>query len=65
MLEVEPGLIEGVIRAKRPERLPIVLSRDEVRRVLGQLSGIYRLIALIQYGAGLKKQQGGESLILS
>lgn len=54
VLEVEPGLIEGVIRAKRPERLPIVLSRDEVRRVLGQLSGIYRLIALIQYGAGLR-----------
>jgi integron integrase len=54
VLEVEPGLIEGVVRAKRPERLPIVLSRDEVRRVLGQLSGIYRLIALLQYGAGLR-----------
>jgi integron integrase len=54
VLEVEPGVIEGAIRAKRPERLPVVLSRDEVRRVLSQLSGIYRLIGLIQYGAGLR-----------
>lgn len=54
VLEVDPGLIEGVVRAKRPERLPIVLSRDEVRGVLGQLTGLYRLIALIQYGAGLR-----------
>jgi integron integrase len=54
VLEIEPGLIEGAVRAKRPERLPIVLSRDEVRRVLGQLTGLYRLIALIQYGAGLR-----------
>ena len=54
VLEIEPGRIEGAIRAKRPERLPIVLSRDEVRRVLSQLDGLYRLIALIQYGAGLR-----------
>jgi len=54
VLEVEPGLIEGVVRAKRPERLPIVLAREEVRRVLGQLTDIYRLIALLQYGAGLR-----------
>lgn len=40
VLEVEPGLIEGVIRAKRPERLPVVLTRDEVRAVLGRLDGV-------------------------
>jgi len=28
-------------RAKRPERLPVVLTRDEVRAVLGQLSGVH------------------------
>src|SRR5689334_10189248 len=35
VLEVEPGLIDGVIRARRPERLPVILTRDEVRAVLG------------------------------
>jgi integron integrase len=51
---VGPGRIEGVVRAKRPDRLPIVLSRQEVRRVLSELNGVYRLIALLQYGAGLR-----------
>ena len=54
VLEVEPGLIDGVIRAKRPERLPIILSRDEVRAVLGRLEGVPRLVSLLLYGAGLR-----------
>lgn len=54
VLEVEPGRIEGAIRAVRPKRLPVVLSQDEVRRIIAQLDGVYRLIALIQYGAGLR-----------
>jgi integron integrase len=54
VLEVEPGRIAGVVRAKRPGRLPVVLSREEVRRVLGELQGEYRLIGLLQYGAGLR-----------
>ena len=32
VLEVDPGRIQGVIRAKRPKRLPVVLSREEGRR---------------------------------
>ena len=54
VLEVDPGQIAGVIRAKRPRRLPVVLSRQEVRQVLGELQGTYRLIALLLYGAGLR-----------
>src|SRR5262245_24407393 len=54
VLEVDPGRIEGVIRAQRPKRLPVVLSPDEVQRILSQLDGVYRLIALLQYGAGLR-----------
>src|SRR5262249_348574 len=54
VLEVDPGRIEGVIRAKRPQRLPVVLTREEVRRTLGQMEGSYRLIALLLYGAGLR-----------
>src|SRR5262245_5179735 len=54
VLEVEPGLIEGVVRAKRSERLPVILTRDEVRAVLGGLNGVPRLVALLLYGAGLR-----------
>jgi site-specific recombinase XerD len=54
VLHVEPGRIEGVIRAKRPERLPVVLTRDEVARVLAQLEGTYNLIGRLLYGAGLR-----------
>src|SRR5262249_8216722 len=54
VLEVDPGRIAGVVRAKRPERLPVVLTREEVGRVIMQLDGVYRLIAQLQYGAGLR-----------
>jgi integron integrase len=54
VLGADPGVLEGVVRAARPRRLPVVLSREEVRRVLGELGGTYRLIALLQYGAGLR-----------
>jgi integron integrase len=54
VLEVDPGKIAGVVRAQRPRRLPIVLSRQEVGRVLGQLEGAYRLIGVLLYGAGLR-----------
>lgn len=33
------GLIQGVVRAKRPERLPVVMTPGEVQAVLGRLSG--------------------------
>ncbi len=48
------ALIEGVTRAKRPERLPIVLTKDEVRLVLGNMKGVPRLMALLLYGSGLR-----------
>jgi integrase len=41
-------------RAKRPERLPVVLSRDEVRAVLDGLDGVHRLMAGLLHGAGLR-----------
>jgi integron integrase len=42
------------IRANRPKRLPVVLTRREVRLVLDQLSGTYRLTAELMYGSGLR-----------
>lgn len=44
----------GVVHAKETQRLPVVLSRDEVRAVLAQLQGIQRLVALLLYGSGLR-----------
>jgi integron integrase len=46
--------VEGVVRANRPKRLPVVLTRGEVRRVLDQLDGTYRLMGELMYGAGLR-----------
>lgn len=46
--------LRGVLRATTPKRLPVVLSRDEVQRLLEVLRGEWRLIALLLYGAGLR-----------
>jgi integron integrase len=54
VLEIALPQIEGVERAKRPERLPVVLTRAEVRAVLSHLTGTQRLMASLLYGAGLR-----------
>ncbi len=54
VLELEPGRIAGVVRAQRPERLPVVLTRTEVRELLARLDGVPRLVATLLYGAGLR-----------
>jgi integron integrase len=54
VLEVDPGRIAGVIRAMRPKRLPVVLTRDEVDRVLAQMPDPYKLVAQLLYGSGLR-----------
>lgn len=46
--------LEGVVRAKRPKRLPTVLTADEVQRVLACLSGERWLVGMLLYGAGLR-----------
>src|SRR3989441_2116812 len=46
--------LDDVVRAKRPERLPIVLTRDEVRAVIFELDGTPRLMATLLYGSGLR-----------
>ena len=54
VVEQPLGEIPGIVRAKKPAKLPVVLSPDEVRRVLGQLSGVHWLVACLQYGSGLR-----------
>lgn len=46
--------MDGVVRAKRGERLPAVLSRDEVRRLLACLEGRAWLLASLLYGSGMR-----------
>ena len=46
--------IEGVVRAQRPKRLPVVLTAGEARDVLAQLQGVHRVIGLLLYGSGLR-----------
>ena len=54
MLEQDLPWLDEVVRAQRPIHLPVVLTRDEVRRVLERLVGPSRLIVLLLYGAGLR-----------
>jgi integron integrase len=49
-----------LVHAKRPTRLPAVLTPDEVRRVLGGMSGPFWLVAMLLYGAGLRLQEALE-----
>lgn len=46
--------LREVVHAKTPRRLPVVLTRDEVRAVLERLAGTPRLMATLLYGAGLR-----------
>jgi integron integrase len=46
--------MSDVVRAKLPRRLPVVLTRDEVRDVLAQMHGSARLMTLLLYGSGLR-----------
>jgi len=46
--------IQGVTRAKKPQHIPVVLTRGEVANVLSHMEGRYWLIACILYGSGLR-----------
>jgi integron integrase len=44
-------------RAKKPQRLPVVLSRAEVKTILAHLSGVERLVVELLYGAGFRLKE--------
>ena len=54
VLELDVPWLDGRVRAKRPERLPVVLTREEVRAVMQRLDGVPRMMAYLLYGAGLR-----------
>jgi integron integrase len=57
VLELDPGWLDDVVRAKRPQRLPTVLTRKETEAVLGALRGVSWLMAVLLYGAGLRLRE--------
>lgn len=48
------GWLEGIVRAKDSPHLPVVLTREEVGRILDRLDGTPKTIAALLYGAGLR-----------
>jgi integron integrase len=54
VLSKKIGLIDGVVRAKRPQRLPVVLTKEEVKKVIDHMNGLPRLMAILLYGGGLR-----------
>jgi integron integrase len=54
VLQIDLPDISQVVRASKPSRLPVVLSRDEVQRVFTHLEGRGRLIVGLLYGSGLR-----------
>ena len=54
VLDKPLGNLQGVVRAKKPRRLPAVLSRNEIMQVLRNLQGHHWLAACLLYGSGLR-----------
>lgn len=54
VLVIDLPHLDQVVRAVRPHRLPVVLTRDEVRRVFANLEGRSRLVVGLLYGGGLR-----------
>lgn len=54
VLKQEVGWIDQLERAKRPKRIPVVLTRDEVRKIFAHMHGMPRLMAGLLYGSGLR-----------
>jgi integron integrase len=54
VLGYEVGELEGLVRARPAERLPVVMTRREVRDVLSALDGEYWLMASLMYGTGMR-----------
>ena len=54
VLGIEMAWIDGISRAKKSQRVPIVLTREEVAAVLARLEGRERLMAALMYGTGLR-----------
>jgi len=53
-LGAELDWLDGLVRAKRPKRMPVVLTREEVEKILSTLEGTQWLMASLLYGTGMR-----------
>lgn len=58
VMEVDLPWLNDLKWATKPKRVPVVMSRDEVRRVLGCLRGVHELVGRLLYGTGLRVSEG-------
>ena len=58
VLQVELPWLDGVVRAKRPRHVPVVLAESEVRALLAQLDGTRWLAASLLYSTGMRVLEG-------
>lgn len=54
VLGTRPDWLDDVVRAKKPKHLPVVLTREEARRILAHLHGEKWIAAMLLYGSGLR-----------
>src|SRR6266513_3044332 len=57
VLKHEIGWLQKVERAKKPQKLPVVLSRGEVKQIFAHLHGVPKLMAGLLYGSGLRRME--------
>lgn len=59
-LQVELPFVDGIVHAKQPQRLPEVLTRDEVRRLWEQIpaASVRGLVLRLLYGTGMRLMEG-------
>ena len=58
VLQKELPWLDDVVRAKKPKRIPVVLSKNDVAALLKELSGTNQLLAYLLYGSGLRLMEG-------
>jgi integron integrase len=54
ILQIKLPWLDSVVRAKRPKKLPVVLTKDEVERLLAQSDGTVGLFLRLLYGTGMR-----------
>lgn len=54
VLHIPGGELENLKRAKKPKRLPVVLSKEQALGIINELDGVNQLVLELIYGAGLQ-----------
>ena len=58
VLHLDPGNFGDIERPARPARLPLVLTAEEVKRLLAAMTGTHQLMAQLLYGSGMRLMEG-------